>query len=74
MYAMHSGRKIKEYKPESSYKKGCLAHSIEGDLSGVDDAAGIEQEAREVFGAEQFARERRISVIFRDAKRELQEG
>lgn len=51
-----------------------FAHSIEGDLSGVDDAAGIEQEAKEVFGAEQFARERRISVIFRDAKRELQEG
>ena len=28
---MHSGRKIKEYKPESSYKKGCLAYIIEGD-------------------------------------------
>ena len=28
---MHNGRNIKEYKPESSYKKGCLAYSIEGD-------------------------------------------
>ena len=31
LYVMHNGRKIKEYKPEQSYKKGCLAYSIEGD-------------------------------------------
>ena len=30
LYVMHNGRKIKEHKPESSYKKGCLAYSIEG--------------------------------------------
>ena len=30
LYVMHNGRKIKEYKPESNYKKGCLAYSIEG--------------------------------------------
>ena len=31
LYVMHSGRKIKEFRPTTTYKKGCLAMSVDSD-------------------------------------------
>ena len=31
LYILHNGRKIKEYKPQTNYKQGCLALTVESD-------------------------------------------